>query len=257
MNPSISERFVELGGKNQLQFDFPASKPTPILGLFKTPLLRRFIFGVSFTALATGLLNFGYTFHVDSLAGSVYLNVMVMGLANVLSPTAILIVDRMTAAGLKRKLTHTVCVSALLIFTFGIILTKTVIRSEVAVRVLSFSACSVSLPLWTVTNLITNEHFPTKLRNQANGFAHIFAYGGGIAAPFVLYTAKIWEVLPYAIFAIFATLNLWVVRKFLLETRGKRLPEDVDFESNEAAQRWILEHHDFSRDIEVTTEEKF
>lgn len=180
-----------------------------------------------------------------------------MGLANVLTPTAILIVDRLTFAGLKRKLTHTVCVSAVFLFTLGIILAKTAFKSEVAVRILSFSACSVSLPLWTVTNLITNEHFPTKLRNQANGFAHIFAYGGGIAAPFILYTAKAWDLFPYVIFATFAALNLFVVRKFLLETRGKRLPEDADFESLEATRRWMYEEkHDIEKGIEVMTEAK-
>lgn len=212
--------------------------PVPLLGLFKTGLLRQFSFAIAFTATVTGLLNFGFTFNVDSLTGDVFVNVFLLGLTNALAPATVLIFDRLTG-GLKRKLVHTISLSFLIFFTIGIILLKILIENEIVLKIASFCACSVCLPLWTVTMLFCNEHFPTKLRNQANGFTHVFTNFGGIASPFVLYAKKFWEPLPYVIFASFAIFNLIIVRKFFVETRGKRLPEDADFASKEAERRWI------------------
>lgn len=237
IQPRIAEKekFIEISKSVEKANE---AEPVPILGLFRTAMLRRFSFAIAFTATVTGLVNFGYTFNVDTLTGNVYVNVLLLGFTNALAPATVLILDRFTG-GLKRKLVHSFCMICLLIFTVVIILLKTVIDSDIALNIVSFCACSVCLPLWTVTMLFCNEHFPTKLRNQANGFAHVFTNVGGIASPFILYAAKGWGPLPYVIFASFAALNLIIVNKFFVETKGKRLPEDSDFVSKEAEQRWI------------------
>lgn len=251
VNPGIGDQFVEIQRSSDLAAVAPAVAPTPILCLFKTALLRRFIFTTFFAAWTTGLLNFGYTFNLEFLKGSVFLNSGVLGLITALAPLLVLTFDRIFG-GIKIKTIHAICSSFVLFLTLGIIILRIVGKVEILLRIFSFFASSFSQPFRVCLKLMTNEHFPTKLRAQADGLAHVFAYFGGLVAPFVLYLGKFWAPLPDFIFGFFTAINIGLVRKFLFETRGKKLPEESDLESEATIQKWLKERPEITINGDMT-----
>ncbi|KAK6012706.1 hypothetical protein OSTOST_22120 [Ostertagia ostertagi] len=137
----------------------------------------------------SSMINYGLIFNIETLAGSFFVNSILMG------------------GGIAgRKAVH-LCLSML--------------------RALSLGALPSLYPEIFITKTISAmEYYPTVVRNSGLAFKSTCSRLGTILAP-QLIVLNFWEALPYIVLTVMAALDTVMYQVVIPETKGRPLPENL------------------------------
>ncbi|CAG9539445.1 unnamed protein product [Cercopithifilaria johnstoni] len=202
---------------------------------------------------STSFISYGIAYNMDALAGTVYINVIILGAArwsiNIL------------AAGLEfsirsvgRRLLHLVAVGfiavimaiifVIYIFTWPKINTyKAVIKAGgtgegsilaiiIFTRYASLLAAAMCTELFVLDTVQPAELFPTPIRSTGIAFIQIFNRLGTIVSPLVFIPSKHWPPAPFLLMLITSAADFLLYFFLVPETRGMKLPDNMPGEED-------------------------
>ncbi|KAJ8716707.1 hypothetical protein PYW07_003334 [Mythimna separata] len=203
---------LELLNKNQ-------QKTGNFIDLFKTPKIRVYTMIVALIWMFCSHTFFGINQYIGRLQGNLYLNVLLS--AACLTPGLIIVI--IATLHLRRK------VSVIASFTTAAVslLVFIIVPSDLRAATLTFAIIGLigAYTSFVQIYLYSSEIFPTVIRNQAIGFASMFARFGGFVAPFVVNIGIEWvSILIFSGVAFGAAILCY----FLPETKATTLPNTIE-----------------------------
>ncbi|VDN07803.1 unnamed protein product [Thelazia callipaeda] len=197
---------------------------------------------------SASFVSYGIAYNMDALAGTVYINVIILG--------SVRWGINITAASLEymfqkigRRLLHLVAVGfiatvmgvtfVIYLFTWpkindykaGVILGN---EEESFIRVIVMFtryACLLAAAMCTevfVLNAVQpSELFPTPIRSTGIAFIQMFNRLGTIVSPLVFIPSKHWPPAPFLLMFITSSADFLLYFLLVPETRGKRLPDHM------------------------------
>ncbi|VIO98588.1 Uncharacterized protein BM_BM9944 [Brugia malayi] len=197
---------------------------------------------------STSFISYGIAYNMDALAGTVYINVIILGAAR----WAI----NISAAGLEfsiqsigRRLLHLVAVGFIVVimgiifiiylFTWPRINTyKAVVKAGgtgdgsihaiiMFTRYASLLAAAMCTELFVLDAVQPTELFPTPVRSAGIAFIQTFNRLGTIVSPLVFIPSKHWPPAPFLLMLITSATDFLLYFFLVPETRGKKLPDNM------------------------------
>lgn len=196
-----------------------------VVGLLKTPNLRRKTLFLCFGWLSCGVCFFGVSQYVGQLVGNIYINVVISALIQI--PGTIVVIYLNNYFGRKKTLIGAYFLSALPLVGIAMI-PETWKIQRVVFSLIGILGMSLSFP---TIYLFSGEIFPTILRNTGMGLCSVLARCGSMIAPFIagLDTINYWlPPLVLGAMPLFAA----ILTIFLPETHGKVLPNTLEEAEN-------------------------
>ncbi|KAL6737942.1 hypothetical protein Aduo_011544 [Ancylostoma duodenale] len=176
----------------------------------------------------TSIINYGLVYNIETLAGSFFVNSVLMGCIRWSINIVFGILDY-KVKWIGRKVSHlvsqaTIAFCLLLIsITFIAGLNE---RYAVVIRISSLIAAATTAQIFITKNISGMEYYPTVVRNSALALKSTCSRLGAIVAP-QLFLLNAWEALPYVVVTIMATLDTIAFQLVIPETKGKPLPEHM------------------------------
>uniref|UniRef100_A0A1I8EFG1 MFS domain-containing protein n=1 Tax=Wuchereria bancrofti TaxID=6293 RepID=A0A1I8EFG1_WUCBA len=223
---------------------------------------------------STSFISYGIAYNMDALAGTVYINVIILGAAR----WAI----NISAAGLEfsiqsigRRLLHLVAVGFIVaimgiifiiyLFTWPRINTyKAVVKAGgtgdgsihaiiMFTRYASLLAAAMCTELFVLDAVQPTELFPTPVRSAGIAFIQTFNRLGTIVSPLVFIPSKHWPPAPFLLMLITSATDFLLYFFLVPETRGKKLPDNMPGE--EYAHESRTQSTDSTKDAKIEGEE--
>ncbi|CAI4231853.1 unnamed protein product [Auanema sp. JU1783] len=197
--------------------------------LFHTPSMA-----LSTTVLCSGkfftsMVNYGLVFNMESLAGSLFLNSVLMGMLRWVLNILTGLLDY-KYKGLGRKPVHLLSQmttafsvgSAALIYYFEV-------EEDYKgfIRYAAIIAISTASQVFITKAVVSVEYYPTVVRNSALAIQSVSSRVGTICAPQLFILAASTMTIPYSILFLMATLDTIFFQITLPETKGRALPENL------------------------------
>ncbi|KAK6174804.1 hypothetical protein SNE40_013382 [Patella caerulea] len=178
---------------------------------------------------------YGFAFGVGKFSGNFYLNMFLMNILEF--PVFIPVIYAMNRFG-RRRVAVIMFAGATLSCVGVIIIQNTVTGGQRGniITALSLAARIFTGEAWAGLIVMTNESYPTVIRNLGYGAANTAARVGGIVAPFV-FAASDNEMVPYIIVIIILGLSGVLTRLFLPETLGLAMEDIVQGRNETDDQR--------------------
>lgn len=132
-------------------------------------------------------------FDLGSLAGSVFLNILILGVLRVLVSLVVASADK-SSKKLGRKFFHACAAGLIALACIVVVILKIIgytAKDGWAMRGFQLLGISMTGPLWLTVYLSATELFPTPIRNVSNGFVSSFARVGGMIAPLIATTVRL------------------------------------------------------------------
>ncbi|XP_031557354.1 organic cation transporter protein-like [Actinia tenebrosa] len=164
--------------EDQVNKEASAKRYTP-LDLVRTAKMRKWAIIMSYQWFVVALVSFGILLFVSQLAGSVYLNFLIITTAQAFK----VVLTYFVFLKFGRRIGH----AGFIVLVGTILLLVLAVNKDYpwATTVLSLLGYILIDCNWTGVYIITPELFPTVLRNTAQGTGSTSARIGGILAPFV------------------------------------------------------------------------
>ncbi|KAM3717085.1 Solute carrier family 22 member 6-A [Dirofilaria immitis] len=185
---------------------------------------------------STSFISYGIAYNMDALAGTVYINVIILGAAR----WAINIL----AAGLEfsirsvgRRLLHLIAVGFIaiimgIIFIIYIFTCEELIHAIITfTRYASLLAAAMCTELFVLDAVQPTELFPTPVRSAGIAFIQTFNRLGTIVSPLVFIPSKHWPPAPFLLMFLTSTADFLLYFFLVPETRGKKLPDNMPDEA--------------------------
>ncbi|VIO98589.1 Uncharacterized protein BM_BM9944 [Brugia malayi] len=181
---------------------------------------------------STSFISYGIAYNMDALAGTVYINVIILGAAR----WAI----NISAAGLEfsiqsigRRLLHLVAVGFIVVI-MGIIFIIYLFTCDGSIhaiimftRYASLLAAAMCTELFVLDAVQPTELFPTPVRSAGIAFIQTFNRLGTIVSPLVFIPSKHWPPAPFLLMLITSATDFLLYFFLVPETRGKKLPDNM------------------------------
>ena len=202
--------------------------------LFSYTYLRKVTISFFMIWFVTALSYYGVSINLGELTGSIYMNILIAGVVEVLAD--ITTVPMVNHKKIGRRLTAR---TGLLIGGLGMLSSVPFLMLEgdweiVAVVLIMIGKYGVTV-CYTSLFLYTTEVFPTAVRNLAlGGCSMVSGVGTTIAPYFGNPLNSIWTPLPNIIIGGFALVG-GILTLFLPETLGSKIPDTIE-ESEEMAR---------------------
>lgn len=201
--------------------------------LFKTREIMTGTFVIAFTFFATTLINYSIMFNLGAVAGSIYMNSILIGLLRYSISLCSGFLDYKFEK-FNRKMCHGICS----LVTIGIIvaiivfcLTDTTSLFSSLIRAGVLLSCAMTSQAIIVASIASNELMPTAIRSISYSTAQLFSRFGIVVAPHVfhlnLYTGIDFPVLPYSILLIIGLADFLFFRFLISETKNKPLEDFI------------------------------
>ncbi|EGT49444.1 hypothetical protein CAEBREN_20286 [Caenorhabditis brenneri] len=215
--------------------------------LFKTREIMTGTFVIAFTlsvlflynrkkklfSFATTLINYSIMFNLGAVAGSIYMNSILIGLLRYSISLCSGFLDYKFEK-FNRKMCHGICI----LVTIGIIaaiivfcLTGTTALFSSVIRTGVLLSCAMTSQAIIVASITSNELMPTAIRSISYSTALLFSRFGIVVAPHVfhlsLYTGIDFPVLPYSILLIIGLADFLSFRFLISETKNKPLQDFI------------------------------
>ncbi|CAL2044992.1 unnamed protein product [Caenorhabditis brenneri] len=201
--------------------------------LFKTKEIMTGTFVIAFTFFATTLINYSIMFNLGAVAGSIYMNSILIGLLRYSISLCSGFLDYKFEK-FNRKMCHGICS----LVTIGIIvaiivfcLTDTTSLFSSLIRGGVLLSCAMTSQAIIVASIASNELMPTAIRSISYSTAQLFSRFGIVVAPHVfhlnLYTGIDFPVLPYSILLIIGLADFLFFRFLIPETKNKPLEDFI------------------------------
>ncbi|KAE9546919.1 hypothetical protein FO519_009870, partial [Halicephalobus sp. NKZ332] len=174
-------------------------------------------------------VNYGLTFNMETLSGSIYLNAIFIGLLRYSINLTMAFLD-FNFMWLGRKKIHLVAWLEVIFAVFAITVLYAFNKEHEyggVVRWLAVSVMAASAQLYLSNGVTVGELFPTCIRTLACSFAQFQSRLGVVAAPQVFLLSEFWNPLPYLVMGILATADMLSFHLNLPETKGQPLMDDL------------------------------
>ncbi|WKY08462.1 hypothetical protein Q1695_007745 [Nippostrongylus brasiliensis] len=176
----------------------------------------------------SSIINYGLVFNIETLAGSFFINSIIMGSLRWGINIVFSLLDyKVTAIG--RKLIHLISQTSISI-ALGAIAITYILDLDVAykgvIRVATIFAAATSAQIFITKTISAIEFYPTVVRNSGLAFKSTCSRLGTILAP-QIFILNFWDALPYALVTLMATLDTFLYQMVIPETKGKPLPENL------------------------------
>ncbi|VDK74375.1 unnamed protein product [Litomosoides sigmodontis] len=202
---------------------------------------------------STSFISYGIAYNMDALAGTVYINVIILGAArwsiNILAATL-----EFSIESVGRRLLHLFTVGFIVIIMgiiFGIYAFtwpkinayKAVVSAGgtgegsihaiiVFTRYASLFAAAMCTELFVLDSVQPSELFPTPIRSAGIAFIQMFNRLGTIVSPLVFVPSKHWPPAPFLLMLITSAADFTLYFFLVPETRGKKLPDNMPGEQS-------------------------
>ncbi|VBB28809.1 unnamed protein product [Acanthocheilonema viteae] len=216
---------------------------------------------------STSFISYGIAYNMDALAGTVYINVIILGGAR----WSINILAAMLEFSIKsvgRRLLHLVAVGFIAV-TMGVIFViyiftwpkiniyKAVVKAGgtgeesihaviMFTRYASLLAAAMCTEIFVLDSVQPAELFPTPIRSAGIAFIQTFNRLGTIVSPLVFIPSKHWPPAPFLLMFITSAVDFLLYFFLVPETRGKKLPDNMPGEEFDL-------HEDNTQSTESTT----
>lgn len=208
------------------EYKSDTAKKHSVLDLVKSKSMLLLSLNVWFNWVVNALIYYGIIYNVENLAGSLYLNFVLLGLVEI--PAYILNLLLLDRLGRRNLLIITLWVTGGACLISGCIPKNyTTIIGVIAM----VGKLSVTMS-YGVVYFYTSELFPTTVRNAAMGVSSMSARIGGTLATPILLLDQYFSPLPMLIFAILSAVAGGLTFR-MPETKGKPLDQNFDKENSE------------------------
>lgn len=195
--------------------------------LFSTPALATYTVLFAYSLMTTSIISYGLVFNMEKLAGSPYLNTVIVGSLRYSINLVCAFVDiRFAWAG--RRLLHGFSMG-FISASLGLVFCIEVFGLNLPglVRITALSAAAMGSQIYILNAVAPSELFPTPIRNVGIGFIQTWNRIGNIIAPQIFVVGDIWGPLPYLLMCGMSLLEVIAYEAFVPETKGKPLPEHM------------------------------
>jgi len=169
----------------------------------------------------TSLVYYMLWFSAKSLAGDIYVNAIILGLAEL--PGRMVAYVLMEKIGRKYTFMGSIGIGCICMFV-------SIYENSVSRKIMYCIGKAVSASLWAVIYLYSSEMYPTKIRNLGSGIGSAAARIAALIAPFIGDWLAVSPVVPYILVGVLAMICCGVFM-FVPETSGKDMPQTLeDFE---------------------------
>uniref|UniRef100_A0A8R1XQV3 MFS domain-containing protein n=1 Tax=Onchocerca volvulus TaxID=6282 RepID=A0A8R1XQV3_ONCVO len=251
---------VEKSVNEELEKSNKTSRNYYFYHLFTDRKLGSYAIVFATSLFSTSLISYGIAYNMDALAGTVYVNVIILGAARyTVNITAA--ATEYTIKRVGRRLLH--CVSAgFIATTMGVIFIiylfawhqieeykaivkigeqgDPMIHAIVAfIRYASLIAAATCTELFVLNSVQPTELFPTPVRSAGIAFIQTFNRLGTILSPLVFLPSKHWPPAPFFLMFVFSMIDFLLYFFIIPETRGKKLPDHMPGELLEKEESTI------------------
>ncbi|CAJ0567986.1 unnamed protein product, partial [Mesorhabditis spiculigera] len=197
--------------------------------LFSTPWLTTITLILSFTFFSISIINYGIMFNFEKMSGSIYMNMVYTGLIRWATNVAFAWLDyRHKWCG--RKFVHWF---GLLFIVLPLLLVIGAHYYEMSeqlsfwIRISILIAVSMTSQIYIAATILSNEIFPTPIRNLGYSFQSFFNRCGVTLSPFVFYLSDHWIGLPFVVMCITALIDILTWHFVLPETKNQAMVEHM------------------------------
>eukprot|EP00116_Pleurobrachia_bachei_P007435 sb/3467697/ len=188
-----------------------------LVDVFKNPRLLRCGIINMFGWFMTSLVYYMLWFSAKNLAGSIYINALILGLAE--------LPGRVFAFFAMEKLGRKVTFMASLAFASACVMISAY-DNKTSRKVMYGFGKALSGSLWAVIYLYSSEMYPTKIRSLGSGIGSASARVAALLAPFISDALTLSPVIPYIAVGVVGFLCT-VAFILVPETGGKDLPQTL------------------------------
>ncbi|CAJ0950133.1 unnamed protein product, partial [Mesorhabditis belari] len=197
--------------------------------LFSTPWLTMITIILSFTFLSISIINYGIMFNFEQMSGSIYMNMVYTGLIRWISNLTFAWLDyRYKWCG--RKFVHWFGLLFIVLPLALVILAhywNLSTQLSLYIRLSILVAVSMTSQIYISATILSNELFPTPIRNLAFSFQSLFNRFGVVLSPFVFYLVDYWVALPFVVMCITASIDIVTWHFLLPETKNQPMVEHM------------------------------
>ncbi|CAD6192900.1 unnamed protein product [Caenorhabditis auriculariae] len=196
--------------------------------LFSTKYFTFITFVMLFGKVTTSLTTYGLIFNIEKLAGSIFINSLVMASLRWVFNVSIGAIDY-KCKSVGRKVVHFAAqftIALCLLFIFGVFLLDGSSEYSWAVRIASLIAMSTASQVFITKSIVTVEFYPTMVRNSAIAIQSMASRIGTILAP-QLFILSPYRSIPYAVLSLVSLMDCLVFQASLPETKNINLPDKV------------------------------
>uniref|UniRef100_A0A914ECR7 Major facilitator superfamily (MFS) profile domain-containing protein n=1 Tax=Acrobeloides nanus TaxID=290746 RepID=A0A914ECR7_9BILA len=205
------------------------SKKYTFLHLFYTPDLTRYTLAIAFSFLVTSIINYALVFNIEKLAGSIYVNAILLGIVRYLSGLVISFLEvRIKCLG--RKMVHFGALSTCAICAFLFFMASVTGHHKEMAILLRYGAVfiiGVGAQLYLVNGICAGELFPTCIRNLAYSFGQFHTRIGVVLAPQIFFLADVWTSLPYLAMFLLVIADMIFFQLNIKETKNNPLSDHM------------------------------
>lgn len=201
--------------------------------LFKTREIMTGTLVIAFTFFATTLINYSIMFNLGAVAGSIYINSILIGLLRYSFSLFSGFLDYKFER-FNRKMCHGLCsivTISIIVTIIAFCLTDTTSTFSSLIRVGVLLSCAMTSQAIIVASIASNELMPTAIRSISYSTAQLCSRFGIVFAPHVfhlnLYTGIDFPVLPYAILLAIGLADFLSFRFLIPETKNKPLQDFI------------------------------
>ncbi|XP_071955116.1 organic cation transporter protein-like [Antedon mediterranea] len=189
-----------------------------IVGLFKTPNMRRKTLSLMFVWFVASFVYYGLSLSTSGLGVNDYLAFFIGGA--VIIPGRILLVFALDIIGRRHSLFWSMLIGGIgcILTLWTPIGTWTITTAMIGKFCLSFA--------FSALYVFSAELFPTPVRSTGLGLSSTSARVGGVIAPLILELQRVWSPLPYLLFGCLSIAGGFLTLT-LPETNGMQLPETL------------------------------
>uniref|UniRef100_A0A0R3S2Y6 MFS domain-containing protein n=1 Tax=Elaeophora elaphi TaxID=1147741 RepID=A0A0R3S2Y6_9BILA len=208
---------------------------------------------------STGFISYGIAYNMDALAGTVYMNVIILGAArwaiNISAATLEISIKRVGRRLLHLTAVGTIAIIMGIIFVIHIFMWpkintyKGIVKAGgtgetsiytviIFTRYASLLAAALCTELFVLNAVQPTELFPTPVRSAGIAFIQTFNRLGTILSPLIFIPSKRWPPTPFLLMFITSGTDFLLYFFLIPETRGKKLPDNMPGEEEE-----FLEDH--------------
>ncbi|ESO99549.1 hypothetical protein LOTGIDRAFT_158641 [Lottia gigantea] len=198
------------------------------LDLYRGAHLLQISIVVQIVWLFVSASYYGFAFGVGKFSGNFYLNLFLMNILEFpLCIPSIIIMNRF-----GRRFFATISFTLSVISCLSVIVIQKLVSEEELHRGTMITGLSLSARLftgcaWNGLITLTNEMYPTVIRNIGYGAANMAARVGGIIAPHI-FSLSDDEMVPYIIVIVILSISVVMVQFLLPETLGLALEDTID-----------------------------
>ncbi|TKR89265.1 hypothetical protein L596_013397 [Steinernema carpocapsae] len=185
--------------EHQILLESSGKKHYHFIHLFYTWKFTSYTLVIAFSFMVTSIVNYGLLFNMEKVSGSIFWNSAYIGILRYIINLSAGLLDY-NIKWVGRKVMHLATFLPIIACTtFIVFVNMTGETYELAAysRIAILGVCAVISQIYITNGVVSNELFPTSIRNLSYAFSQLTSRLGVVISPQLFYLADIWTPLPY------------------------------------------------------------